>query len=59
LKYNTLTTGTRDFRLNPNKSGSERSKARSSNQLKTQLILKENEKDVIQFVKDNSVLKID
>jgi hypothetical protein len=59
LKNNTLTTGTRDFRLNPNRSGGEQSKARSSNQLKSQLILKKNDKDVIQFVKGHIVLKID
>lgn len=59
LKNNTLTTGTRDYRLDPNKSGSERSKSQSSNQLKSQLIMKKKDKDVIQFLKDNLVLKVE
>lgn len=58
LKNNTLTTGTRDFRLDPNKSGSERSKGQLSNQLKSQLIMKKKDKDVIKFLKDNLILKI-
>ncbi len=58
LKYNTLTTGTRDFRLDPQKMGSEGSKAQLSNQLKSQVIMK-NCKAVIQFVKDNTVLKVE
>lgn len=59
LKNNTLTTGTRDYRLDPAKSGSERSKAQLSNQLKSQLIMKKKDRDVIKFLKDNLVLKVD
>lgn len=59
LKNNILTTGTRDYRLDPRKSGSERSKTQLSNQLKSQLIMKKKDKDVIKFLQDNLVLKID
>ena len=59
LKNNTLTTGTRDFRLDPQRMGSEGSKAQLSNQLKSQVIMKKKNKSVIQFVKDNAVLKIE
>jgi len=55
LKYNTLTTGIRDYRLDPTKIGSEKSKAQLSNQLKSQLILKKNNEEIIKFVKENSV----
>ncbi len=59
LKYNTLTTGTRDYRLDPKKMGSEGSKIQLSNQLKSQLIMKKKKKKVIKFVKENAILKID
>lgn len=59
LKYNTLTTGIRDHRLDPKKSGSSGSKIQMTNQLKSQMILKKKDKDTIKFVKDNVVLKVD
>ncbi|CAF3579490.1 unnamed protein product [Adineta steineri] len=59
LKYNTLTTGIRDFRLDPNKSGSINSKAQKDNQLKSQMILKrKKDNDTIKFVKENIVLQV-
>lgn len=58
LKYNTLTTGTRNYRLDPAKMGAEKSKAQLSNQLKSQLIMKKKNQEIINFVKDNILFKI-
>lgn len=58
LKYNTLTTGIRNYRLDPNKMGNTGSKIQMTNQLKSQMILKKKDQKTIQFVKDNVVLKV-
>ncbi|CAF4305228.1 unnamed protein product, partial [Adineta steineri] len=58
LKYNTLTTGIRDFRLDPNKPGGG-SGCKGANQLKSQMILKKKKDNaVIKFVKENIVLQV-
>ncbi|CAF2368779.1 unnamed protein product [Rotaria sp. Silwood2] len=59
LKYNTLTTGTREFRLNPNKIGSSNVQIRITNQLKSLMIMKKRDKKIIEFVKSNAILKTD
>ena len=51
LNNNTLTTGTREYRLKKNKGS-------GANQLKSQLIFKSENKDVIKFIEDRKVLKI-
>ncbi|CAF4104479.1 unnamed protein product, partial [Rotaria sordida] len=50
LKYNTLTTGTREYRL-------KKSKGSGANQLKSQLILNNRSEDVIKFIKENKVFE--
>ncbi|CAF4190174.1 unnamed protein product [Rotaria sordida] len=50
LKYNTLTTGTREYRL-------KKSKGSGANQLKSQLILNNRNEDVIKFIKKNKVFE--
>ncbi|CAF1257254.1 unnamed protein product [Rotaria sordida] len=59
LKYDTLTTGIREFRTDSKKMGAKGSKAHMTNQLKSQMIIKNKNKKIIDFVKDNVVLKID
>ncbi|CAF4667089.1 unnamed protein product [Rotaria sp. Silwood1] len=58
LKYNTLTTGIREFRLDPKYMGSHGSKIQISNQLKSQLIINSRSKKIIDFIKSNVVLKV-
>ncbi|CAF1186033.1 unnamed protein product [Rotaria sordida] len=50
LKYNTLTTGTREYRL-------KKYKGTGGNQLKSQLIIHNRSKDIIKFIKENKVLE--
>lgn len=60
LKYNTLTTGIRDLRCDPKRMGVEGTKSQVSNQLKSKMIMKKKtDKKLIDFIKENVVLKVD
>ncbi|CAF1488043.1 unnamed protein product, partial [Didymodactylos carnosus] len=55
LKNNTLTTGVREYLLN-NKGGS---KIQKSNQIKSTVVITNRSKNIIKFLKENKVLKIE